>query len=109
MNCTGTGEIVEAHLADEAAAPDPVTGDRVDHRRYDHGIDAVGRELGAFGHGAGHDGRGGGTEYGLEDQRRPVVAFADHTVRQKVKAAEHAVHRTEHDAKSDQPEDRRTE
>ena len=70
MDRGGTGEIMEAQLAQPAAAPDPVAGDGIDESGDAEGVDAVGDELGALRHGAGDDGGSRGAEHGLEDQER---------------------------------------
>ena len=105
----GACEIMEAKLCEPAAAPDPVTGNRVDDCRNNHRVNAVCRELGALCHRAGNDGSGRRAEHGLEDQRRPVVALADYAVSEEIKAAEERACRTEHDAEAEDPEDRRAE
>ena len=70
VDCGGAGEVMEAQLAQPAAAPDPVAGDGIDESGDAEGVDAVGDELGALCHGAGDDGGGGGAEDRLEDQER---------------------------------------
>ena len=105
----GACEIMEAKLCEPAAAPDPVTGNRVNDRRNNHRVNAVCREFSALCHRTGNDGRGSCTEYGLEDQSRPVVALTDNAVREEIKAAEERACRTEHDAEAKDPEDRRAE
>ena len=64
----GAGKVMEAQLCQPAAAPDPMRLNGVDQRGNDCGIDAVGEELGTLGHGAGHDGGGGGTEHQIEHE-----------------------------------------
>ena len=54
-------------------APYPVRFDGIDDRADDEGIDAVGKELRAFRHGARNDGCGGGAEHEVEEEGRPVV------------------------------------
>ena len=50
-------------MAQPAAAPDPVTGNRVDDGRDEEAVDQVGRELGAFSHGTGNNrGRSSGKD-----------------------------------------------
>ena len=49
------------------------------------------------------------TEYGLEDQGRPVVALTDNAVSEEIKASEERACRAEHDAEAEDPEDRRAE
>ena len=48
VDCGGTGEIVEAQLAQPAAAPDPVARDGVDDQADGCRVNAVGAELGAL-------------------------------------------------------------
>lgn len=64
------GKVVEAHPL-EPAAPHPVAADGVDHQRNGCGVDAVGFEVGALGHGAGDDGGCRGAEDGLEHDVHP--------------------------------------
>ena len=64
----GTSVIVEAQLAQPAAAPDPMGFDGIDEQGNDCGINAVGGELGALCHSAGDDGGGGGTEDQVEHE-----------------------------------------
>lgn len=75
----GTGEVAEIIRAEVAAAPDPVTGHRVDQRDEHEAENDERADLDALGHGARHDGRGGaGKDQGLEKEfcperhRRPV-------------------------------------
>ncbi len=87
MHGGGTGEIMEAQLGQPAAAPDPVTGDGVNDQADGCRIQAVSAELGALGHGAGHDGGGGGAEHRLEHHIHPhrqaaeIVAAPDEGVK----------------------------
>ena len=100
------GEVMEAELREPAAAPDPVTRDRVDdqadHRRVEH----VGLEVRALGHRAGNDGGGRRAEHGLEQrvdpggQRAEVVATLD----ERVEAADEGARAAEHDAEAEDPE-----
>ena len=70
MHDRGTGEIVEAHSTQPAAAPDPMSGDGV-HERYEQGREQdIGLELDALGHGARHNRRGGGGEHELKEELR---------------------------------------
>ena len=105
----GACEIMEAKLCEPTAAPDPVTGNRVNDRRNNHRVNAVCRELGALCHRTRNDGRSSCTEYGLEDQGRPVVALTDNAVSEEIKAAEERACRAEHDAEAEDPEDWRAE
>ena len=109
VDAGGTGKIVEAQLTEPAAAPDPVAGDGVDQQGNGGGVDAVCAELGAFCHGTGDDGGGGGAEHGLENGVGPQgnaggkdVAVVLHN--HGVKPAEQAGACTEHDAEAHQPE-----
>ena len=65
------GKVVEAHPLEPAAAPHPVAADGVDHQRNGCGVDAVGFEVGALGHGAGDDGGCRCAEDGLEHDVHP--------------------------------------
>ena len=106
----GACEIMEAKLCEPAAAPDPVTGNRVNNRRDNHRVNAVCRELGALCHGTGNDGRSSCTEYGLEDQGRPVVsAHRQSPSAKKSKPPKNGLCRAEHDAEAEEPEDRRAD
>ena len=100
---------MEAKLCEPTAAPDPMTGNRIDDRRNNHRVNAVCREFGALCHRTGNNGRSSCTEYGLEDQGRPVVALTDNAVSEEIKAAEERACRAEHDAEAEDPEDRRAE
>ena len=86
---------MEAELGEPAAAPDPVSGDRIDQERDQNGIDAVGGEFRTFSHRAGDDRRRGRTEDGLEeevDQRRIAciagVIVSDEEIRRADDAAD---------------------
>ena len=63
---------MEAELYEPAAAPDPVSLDRVDHKADDCRVDAVREELRAFRHTAGNYRCRSGTEHEVEHERRPV-------------------------------------
>ena len=65
---SGTGKVMEAQLAQPAAAPDPVAGDGIDEGGDAERVDAVGDKFGPLRHGAGDDGGRGGTENRLEDK-----------------------------------------
>jgi len=65
------GKVVEAHPLKPAAAPHPVAADGVDHQRNGCGVDAVGFEVGALGHGAGDDGGCRCAEDSLEHDVHP--------------------------------------
>ena len=97
---------MEAQLCQPAAAPDPMAADRVDDGRNQHGVNAVGRKLGALGHGAGHDGRSGRAEDGLENERCPAAVAAG---REQVNAADQCARAAEHQAKAENPENRRAQ
>ena len=43
---------MEAHLTDETAAPDPVTGNRIDQYADEDGVNQIHGEFGTFGHGS---------------------------------------------------------
>ena len=109
MDCGGTGKIMEAQLAQPAAAPDPVAGNRINKQGNGGGVDAVGAELGALCHRAGNNGGRGGAEHRLEDCECPqrnaageCVAVIPHNA--GVQPADDGVSRTEHDAEAKQPE-----
>ena len=110
----GAGEIVEAHLRQPAAAPDPMAGHRVDEQRDRRGIDAIGGELRALGHRPGHDGGRRGAEHRLEDGEGPDrhargqrVGVVLHD--EGVDPAEGRRARAEHDAEAEQPVQRRAD
>ena len=92
---------MEAQLSQPAAAPDPVTGDRINNCRNNHGIDAVRGELGSLCHCTGNDGCSGCTEYGLKDQRRIVQTGGEY-----INAADQCAGTAEHQACAEQPENR---
>ena len=109
MYCGGACEIMEAELGEPAAAPDPVTGDRID-KRTDHGaVDAVGDEFGAFRHCAGDNGCRGGAEDGLENRVGPQRDGKSHeavvALNEEVKPADQRAGTGEHQAKAEEPED----
>ena len=116
MNCTGTGEIVEAHLADEAAAPDPVTGDRVNHKADHKTVYTVRREFCTLSHGTGNDSSRGCTEDSLENQKCPerntvrkhcasVICLGGNSA----DSSEEAVSCSKHNTETNQPECRSTD
>ena len=85
------GEVDEPQLGQPAlGVPHPARLNGVHHGGDNGGVDAVAGELGAFGHGAGHDGGGGGAEHQLEEEVRPVEA---------VKVSEHLIFRHTDEAK----------
>ena len=99
-----------AEVGEEAAAPDPVTDERVDHGREDHREDDVHGELRAVEHGAPHDREADGTEddfeqelrrqrYGREGERVEQRVVQEETIR-----AEHLVAAAEREAEPDRPE-----
>jgi hypothetical protein len=57
-----------AELGEPAAAPGPHAEDRVDDDRHPEAVDDERGELPAFGHGAGHDRRGGVHEHQVEQE-----------------------------------------
>lgn len=104
----GSGEVMEAKLGEPAAAPDPVSGDRIDQERDHNGIDAVGGEFRTFSHRAGDDRRRGRTEDGLEeevDQRRIAciagIIVSDEEIRHADDAADVF---PEHETEAQDPE-----
>ena len=97
---------MEAELRQPAAAPNPVAGNWINDRTDDHGIDAVRAELGSLCHGTRNDGRCGCTEHSLENQGGEAALAA---VGHEVKAANECTSAAEHDAKANQPINRRAE
>ena len=116
MNGTGTCEIMKSHLTDKSAAPDPVTGYRINNETDQKTVDTVGDELGTFCHGTGYDGGRCCAEYSLEDQECPEWnSVRKHCVSvvclcgDSADLAEETVSCTEHDTETNQPEDRSTD
>ena len=72
MDGAGAGKIVEAHLGQPAAAPNPVRLNGVDQCRDHSRIDTVGQEFRSFRHGTGYDGSCSGTEHQVKHKVRPV-------------------------------------
>lgn len=103
---SGAGKVMEAELSQPAAAPNPVAGNWINDRTDDHGIDAVRAELGSLCHSTGNDGRCGCTEHSLENQGGEAALAA---VGHEVKAADECTGAAEHDAKANQPINRRAE
>ncbi len=66
---------MKSHLCKEPAAPDPVRFDRIDHRRDNCGINAVGYKFCPLSHGTRNDRRRRRTKYQIEDKVGPVKAF----------------------------------
>ena len=62
----GAGEIVEAHLTEPAAAPDPVRFDRIDNSGDNTRVYTIGEEFGSLSHCARNDGRCGSAEHEVE-------------------------------------------
>ena len=109
MNGSGTGKIMEAQLAQPAAAPDPVTGNGIQEQRNTGRIDTVCRELGALCHRTGNNGCRGRAEHGLENRERPKgyargkdMAVISHD--QGIQLAKNGTARTKHDTEANQPE-----
>ena len=107
---------MKSHLANEAAAPDPVTGYRINNETDQKTVDTVGDELGTFCHGTGDDGSRGSTEYSLEDEECPERnAIRKHCASivclccDSADFTEETVSCTEHDTETNQPEDRGTD
>ena len=116
MYCTGTCKIMEAHLADKPAAPDPVSGYRVNDQADQETVDTIGRKFSTFCHGSGYDRSGGCTEYCLEDQECPernavrkhcgtVICLCGNAA----DLSEESVSCSKHDPESDDPESRSTD
>ena len=94
----------------QAAAPDPVAGDRIDQKADHCAVDTIGYEFSPLCHGSRNDGSRCGTEDSLKYdesfkwnavRRRIAVRIAD----KKVDASKDAAGTAEHDAKSQKPED----
>ena len=94
-------KVMEAQAGKPTAAPDPVAGNGIDHHRNQRAVQAVGLEVGALRHRAGHDGGGGGAEHGLENHVAPqrqgaeIVAAPDQRIQPADKGARTAEHQTE--------------
>ena len=72
----GTGEVVEAHRVQPAAAPFPGADPGVDQAHVQHREDHERAQLDAFGHGAGNDSGRSCREHGLKQKVRPIrVAY----------------------------------
>ena len=72
VNAGGTREVVEAHLRQPAAAPDPMRLNGIDHSGDDRGIDAVRKKFGSLRHCARDDRGRGGAKDQIEDEAGPV-------------------------------------
>ena len=68
VNNGRTGKIMEAHICQPAAAPGPVTGNRVNHQAQQRADNQISGELGTLCQSTGKDGSGGSTEHSLENQ-----------------------------------------
>ena len=68
VDTCGTSEVNEAHLSQPAAAPDPVSLDRVNDRADNAGVDAVAEEFRSFCHRAGNDSCGSRAENEVEHE-----------------------------------------
>ena len=103
----GTGKVMEAHALQPAAAPHPVAADGVDHQRDRSRVNAVSLEVGALGHGAGHDGGCRGAEHGLEHDVHPQgdiqTQMAVIALNEGIEAADQCAGAAEHQAKADDP------
>ena len=66
-----TGEILEADLRKPAAAPDPVSDDRIDQQCQDKGKNYEGHIFDSLRHGTGYDRRRCSAEYKLEEELAP--------------------------------------
>ena len=106
VNDCRTCEVVEAELAEPAAAPGPVAFDRVDDCRNKDGNQDIDTELCPFCHTAGHDGCSSSAEYSLEYQPslfRNAFIAAERDVERTDLADETGVS-VVHDGISDEPE-----
>ena len=105
----GTSEIMEAHLAEPAAAPGPMARDRIDDEADEQRIEAVRRELRALCHGTRNNRRGRRAEDRLEDDVgecritsiRTRIEHLDEEIRRADDAADVIA---EHQAEADNPE-----
>ncbi len=105
MNGAGTGKIVEAHLREPAAAPDPVRFDGIDQCGDDSGVDTVGQKFCPFCHGAGYDGCGGGTEDQVKDEIGPVkICITGKDIKSRLSDQAHKVF-TQQKAEANQDKD----
>ncbi len=68
MHHATAGEIQEARLVEDAAAPFPVAFDGIDDAGHDHGEQQEGPQFHALGHGPGDDGHGRRHEHHLEEE-----------------------------------------
>ena len=113
MNSGRTGEIMKTELGKPAAAPDPVTGNRINHQTDDQAVNTIRKKFGTFCHGTGNDGGSSCTEDGLENEKSPernavrchgcsIIGFRGDTA----DLTEEAVAGSEHDTETDEPEDR---
>ena len=102
-----TGKVVEAHALEPAAAPHPVAADGVDHQRNGCGVDAVGFEVGALGHGAGDDGgcrcAEDSLEHDVHPQRDVEAQMRIITLNEGVEPADESAGAAEHQAEADEP------
>ena len=108
VDAGGTGEIMEAQILEPAAAPDPVTGNRVDQEADEDRVDTIDGELRPFCHGARDNRRRSGTEDGLENQERHVrearVVSNVEILDKRIRDTDDAVKvRAEHEAEAEEP------
>ena len=101
---------MKAHLSEPAAAPNPMTGNRVDEQGDAQRVQAVCGELGTLCHRTGDNGCRGRTEYRLENQE----CKKRNAIRQnrRIISANHRIQftaGTEHQAEANQPEYRCTD
>ena len=104
MHCRAARKVVEAQLAQPAAAPDPMPADRVNDQAYGYAVNAIRKELGALRHRAGDDGGRRGAEHRLKNDERPgreraAVIAQD----ERVEPADQRAVPREHDAEACQP------
>jgi hypothetical protein len=97
------GEVVEAQLLEEAAAPHPAARDGVADADEERREDEEGAELHAAGHGARDDGRGGRGEHGLKEEVR-VPSVPGVVVRGEVRLDGGRVARVDGDEAAEGPE-----
>ena len=111
MNNCRACKIVEAKGRQPAAAPCPVSADRIDQKGNDGGIDTVGLEIRPLCHGSGNDGCCRCAEHRLEDDVTPKRhGLRNHAVRgivgasnQRIQASDNGSCASEHQAEAYQP------
>ena len=111
----GAREIMHAKRREPAAAPYPVSFNRVDDQRDHCGINAVGFEVCTLCHGSRNDCRSCSAENRFENDKTPQRhCLRNHRSRivapdKGIKAADQRSRAAEHQAEADKPEARRTD